>query len=615
MKETKRTHYCGTVSKEDNGKVVVLNGWVQRVRQLGSLTFILLRDREGITQIVLDSTAGEALKETALKLKPEYCIAISGKVHLRAEKDINREIKNGDVEVTAEEIEIFNPSLPLPFSIEEVYQKDGSLVVTNEETRLKYRYLDLRRERIKNNIILRSKVLQVVVNYLTSQGFIQIETPTFIKSTPEGARDFLVPSRTHPGSFYSLPQSPQLYKQLLMVSGFDRYFQIARCYRDEDARGDRQPEFTQIDMELSFTTQEEVLEVTEGLMQAIFLDTLNYKLPPHFKKIKWEDSYNLYGTDKPDLRYNLTMQDGSFLSLITNEDFTTGFPPFTTLKDSLSPSLPRHLRAGIKVLVIKGGSSYYSRKKLEKLEELVKTYKVNALYYVKVEEGGEITGGVSKFLQKNKKEVLDKLGATSGDLILITADKDWQTSCIAMGALRRQVAEDLNLYEKDKRFIFAWIVDFPYFAWNTEENKWETEHHMFTLPKKEYWETLESDTENVKGDLYDLVLNGYELASGSLRINRPELQNRIFNIVGYTQERAKKAFGFLVEAFKYGAPPHGGIAPGLDRLIMIMCGEQSIHEVIAFPKNNTMASPLDNSPSSVDEEQLKDLGLTLAATN
>lgn len=615
MENSKRTVTCGDLRKADVGKKVVLNGWVSRARDLGGLTFIMLRDRYGITQVMVGDSASDDVKKIASSLKSEYCIAVEGVVAARADKDINPDMATGEIEVEATDIEIFTTSQELPFSIEEVRQKDGTIVLPNEDLRLKYRYLDLRREPMQKNIILRSQVTFATREYLTSKGFLEIETPTFIKSTPEGARDYLVPSRVHPGKFYSLPQSPQLYKQLLMVSGFDKYFQIARCYRDEDARGDRQPEFTQIDMEMSFTNREEVLSTTEGMMQHIFKKTLNYDLPAKFDRITWEDAFDLYGSDKPDLRFDMKMQDAAFMADISD------FAAFKAGAAKADKALPRHERSGLKALVVKNVADKYSRKMIEALEAVAKTYKAKGLAWMKVTEGHPelaegscklaFEGGISKFYAGKEAEVCAKLGAEKNDLLLFVSDEKWQLACTALGAVRKQLGKDLNLYNPEDEFHFAWIIDFPYFAWNEEENHWETEHHMFTLPQKKYWDTLESDPGEVKGDLYDLVLNGYELASGSMRINDPALQQKIFKIVGYSNERAEKAFGFLVQAFKFGAPPHGGIAPGLDRLIMLMRHEESIHEVIAFPKNNLAASPMDESPSFVDQTQLDDLHIVV----
>ena len=601
MENSKRTVTCGDLRKADVGKTVVLNGWVHRNRLLGGLSFILLRDRYGLTQVVVGDKASDDVKKIASTLKSEYCVAIKGVVAARSEKDVNKDMATGEIEVEAEEIEIFTTSEVLPFQIDEVRQKDGSIVLPAEEIRLKYRYLDLRREPMQKNIILRSQVTFATREYLTSKGFLEIETPTFIKSTPEGARDYLVPSRVHPGKFYSLPQSPQLYKQLLMVSGFDKYFQIARCYRDEDARGDRQPEFTQIDMEMSFTNREEVLETTEGMMGYIFKKTLNYDLPVHFDRISWDDAFDLYGSDKPDLRFDLKMQDAAFMAELSD------FNAFKAGAANADHNIERHKRSGLKALVVKNVADKYSRKTIEALENVAKINHAKGLAWMKVNAEGKFEGGISKFFTGKEDEICQKLGAEKNDLLLFVSDEKWQTACVALGAVRKQLGKDLNLYNPADEFHFAWIIDFPYFAFNEETNSWETEHHMFTLPQKKYWDTLESDPGAVKGDLYDLVLNGYELASGSMRINDPALQQRIFKIVGYSEERAKKAFGFLVQAFKFGAPPHGGIAPGLDRLIMLMRHEESIHEVIAFPKNNLAASPMDECPSFVDEQQLKDL--------
>ncbi len=615
MENTKRTVTCGELRKADVGKSVILNGWVSRSRDLGGLVFIQLRDRYGITQVMVGDGASDEVKKIASSLKSEYCIAVAGTVAARSEKDINPSMATGEIEVEAKEIEIFTTSQELPFSIEEVRQKDGTIVLPNEDLRLKYRYLDLRREPMQKNIILRSQVTFATREYLTSKGFLEIETPTFIKSTPEGARDYLVPSRVHPGKFYSLPQSPQLYKQLLMVSGFDKYFQIARCYRDEDARGDRQPEFTQIDMEMSFTNREEVLETTEGLMQHIFKKTLNYDLPAKFDRIAWEDAFDLYGSDKPDLRFDLKMQDAAFMANLSD------FNAFKAGAAASGKEIERHKRSGLKALVVKNVADKYSRKMIEALESVAKINHAKGLAWMKVVSavvepvetttGIAFEGGISKFFAGKESEICTKLGAEKNDLLLFVSDEKWQTACVALGAVRKQLGKDLNLYDPKDEFHFAWIIDFPYFAWNEDENHWETEHHMFTLPQKKYWDTLESDPGAVKGDLYDLVLNGYELASGSMRINDPALQERIFEIVGYSRERAEKAFGFLVQAFKFGAPPHGGIAPGLDRLVMLMRHEESIHEVIAFPKNNLAASSLDDSPSEVEQSQLDELHIAV----
>ena len=434
MENSKRTVTCGQLTKADVGKKVVLNGWVSRTRDLGGLVFIRLRDRYGITQVMVGDNASEEVKKIASSLKSEYCIAVEGVVAARAEKDINKDMATGEIEVEATDIEIFTTSQELPFSIEEVRQKDGTIVLPNEDLRLKYRYLDLRRDPMQQNIILRSQVTFATREYLTSKGFLEIETPTFIKSTPEGARDYLVPSRVHPGKFYSLPQSPQLYKQLLMVSGFDKYFQIARCYRDEDARGDRQPEFTQIDMELSFTNREEVLSTTEGMMGYIFKKTMNYDLPAKFDRISWEDAFDFYGSDKPDLRFDMKMQDATFMADLAD------FNAFKAGAANAGRDVQRHKRSGLKALVVKNVADKYSRKQVEALEAVAKTYKAKGLAWMKVVSTGSTTdavqfeGGISKFYAGKEAEICAKLGAEKNDLLLFVSDENWQLACTALGA-------------------------------------------------------------------------------------------------------------------------------------------------------------------------------------
>lgn len=588
MEKMQRTVTCGGLNKDFAGKTVVLNGWIHRKRDHGGITFLNLRDRYGLTQVVVDDDASEELKALAVNLKQEFCIAVEGLVRPRPDSMINKEMATGEIEVKALKIEVLSKSEILPFQIDEKTN-------ANEDLRLKYRYLDLRSKAMQDHIILRSKFAFAVREFLTSKEFLEIETPTFIKSTPEGARDYLVPSRLYPGKFYALPQSPQIYKQILMVSGFDKYFQIARCYRDEDARGDRQPEFTQIDLEMSFASREDVLSLTEGMMQYAFKKSINVDLPKTFERISYDEAIDVYGTDKPDLRFEMKMQDAAFMAEIGN---------FTVFKDALSSG------GAVKALVVKGQAEAYSRKKIEELEASAKIYKAKGLAWIKVTEGGaKFEGGISKFFEGKEAEICSKLGAEKGDLILFVADK-YKIACTALGAVRSKLGKDLGLLNPAE-FKFAWIVDFPLFEWNEEENKWDPAHHMFSAPQEKYIPTMEENPEPVKGDLYDLVLNGYEVASGSIRIHNPELQKRIFKIVGFDESEAEKKFGFLTEAFKYGAPPHGGIAPGLDRIVMIMAGETSIKEVIAFPKNSFAVSPMDDSPSEVDQKQLDELHLVI----
>ena len=588
MEKMQRTVTCGGLNKDFAGKTVVLNGWIHRKRDHGGITFLNLRDRYGLTQVVVDDDASEELKAIAVNLKQEFCIAVEGLVRPRPDSMINKEMATGEIEVKALKIEVLSKSEVLPFQIDEKTN-------ANEDLRLKYRYLDLRSKAMQDHIMLRSKFTFAVREFLTSKDFLEIETPTFIKSTPEGARDYLVPSRLYPGKFYALPQSPQIYKQILMVSGFDKYFQIARCYRDEDARGDRQPEFTQIDLEMSFASREDVLSLTEGMMQYAFKKSINVDLPKTFERISYDEAIDVYGTDKPDLRFEMKMQDAAFMAEIGN---------FAVFKDAISSG------GAVKALVVKGQAEAYSRKKIEELEAAAKIYKAKGLAWIKVTEGGaKLEGGISKFFEGKEAEICSKLGAEKGDLILFVADK-YKIACTALGAVRGKLGKDLGLLNPAE-FKFAWIVDFPLFEWNEEENKWDPAHHMFSAPQEKYLATMEENPEPVKGDLYDLVLNGYEVASGSIRIHNPELQKRIFKIVGFDESEAEKKFGFLTEAFKYGAPPHGGIAPGLDRIVMIMAGETSIKEVIAFPKNSFAVSPMDDSPSEVDQKQLDELHLAI----
>ena len=596
MEFLQRTHKCGELRGSDANKEVVLNGWIHRVREHGGIVFINLRDRYGITQIAVDDASPAEAREIAKSLKMEFCISVMGKVRLRPDNMKNPDMPTGEIELSAQRIQILNKCETLPFMIDEV-NKDGSPVIANEDLRLKFRYLDLRTARMQKNIAMRAKASLAVRNFMYSEGFYEIETPTFIKSTPEGARDYLVPSRLYPGKFYALPQSPQIYKQLLMVSGFDKYFQIARCYRDEDARGDRQPEFTQIDIEMSYVKRDDVLALNEKLMATVFKDVMNIDIPLPIRRIPYDDAIALYGTDKPDLRFDMKMQDGSFMADLSD---------FTLFKTAVAEG------GIVKALVVPGMAEKYSRKMIEELEGAAKIFRAKGLAWTKVageDSAPTLEGGIGKYFENSAAEICQKLGAKKGDLLLFTADTA-KIACAALGAVRSKLGKDLGLCDPN-RFEFAWIVDFPMFEWNETENKWDPAHHMFTMPQEQYHDTLESDPGSVKGDLYDMVLNGYELASGSIRIPYPELQQRIFDIVGYKKEDAEMKFGFMTGAFKYGAPPHGGIAFGLDRLVMIMAGESSIRDVLPFPKNTFACSPMDESPATVDEAQLKELHIKI----
>ncbi|AHC13574.1 aspartate--tRNA ligase [Salinispira pacifica] len=591
MEQYKRSHTCGELTAAQAGERVTLNGWVHRNRNHGGVHFINLRDRYGITQVVIDEDASADLRDTAESLKYEYCIAVEGTVRRRPDSMVNTDMTTGEVEIQADTIVVLTTCETLPFMIDERSE-------TNEDLRLKYRYLDLRSFSMQRKIKLRADVSYRVREYLGTEGFLEIETPTMIRSTPEGARDFLIPSRLNPGSFYAMPQSPQLFKQILMVSGFDKYFQLAHCFRDEDLRGDRQPEHTQVDIEMSFVDQDDIFRLIEGLMEHVFKHTLNIDLKTPFPRISYDDAMNLYGSDKPDLRFDMEMQD--FNAHVPG----SGFGVFESVVEN---------GGAVKVLVAPGAAGY-SRKQITDLEETAKTYGAKGLAWTKVSEEGTLEGGIGKFFTDSSEKILSELSASPGDLLLFVADS-WKVSCTALGAVRKRLGSELELVEKGgatpSHFAFAWIVDFPLFEYDEEGEKWEAAHHMFTMPQAKYLDSMENDPGAVKGALYDLVCNGIELASGSIRIHDPRLQQRIFDIVGFNKEEAERRFGFLMNAFRYGAPPHGGIAPGLDRLVMLMSGESTIREVMAFPKNTQGINPMDDSPSPVDPAQLKELGLEL----
>ncbi len=587
MENMKRTDTCGALRANDAGRRVILNGWVHRHRDHGGIRFIDLRDRYGLTQVVVDSDASPELAETGRQLKFEYCVAVEGTVRARPAAMANPAMATGEVEVKAERIAILSTCDVLPFMVDE--KADAK-----EDTRFKYRYIDLRTARMQRNIALRHTAAFATREYLVGRGFYEIDTPMFIKSTPEGARDYLVPSRLNPGRFYALPQSPQLYKQILMVSGFDRYFQIARCFRDEDARGDRQPEFTQIDIEMSFVSREDVFQLVEGLMAHIFTKSIGADITVPFQRLSYDEAMNRFGSDKPDLRFGLELQDFAAFAQ------KGGFEVFKKVVDS---------GGAVKALVAPGCGDY-SRKQIGELEAVAKVYGAAGLASMKVTEQG-LEGGVSKFYTDQAAAIRQALGAKPGDLILMVG-ADARKACVSLGAVRTQLGKDLKL-AAERDFRFCWIIDFPLFEWNEEEKKWDPAHHMFTMPQERFVADFEKRPAEVKGDLYDLVCNGVELASGSIRIHDPELQKRIFRFLGLSEEQAQKRFGFLLEAFRYGAPPHGGIAPGFDRLVAMMAGEGTIREVIAFPKNTLGQCPMDDSPSEVDPKQLEELHLAIRA--
>jgi len=581
----KRSIYCGDLGPEHIGQEVTLMGWINRRRDLGGLVFIDLRDRGGIVQVVFNPAFSPEAHEKASGLRSEYVIAIQGKVVARPEGTENPELKTGALEVQAKELKILSESSPPPFPIDE----DGEVA---ENLRLKYRYLDLRRLKMQRNLLLRDRAARSVRDYLHSQGFVEIETPFLTKSTPEGARDYLVPSRVNPGTFYALPQSPQLFKQLLMISGFDRYFQVVKCFRDEDLRADRQPEFTQIDIEMSFIDREDIYQTMEGMMKALFRDTLGLELTAPFPRLTYEESIARYGVDNPDIRFGLEMTDVS--SILRNTDFKAF-------------SDPLQLGGVVKAIKLKGD---LSRKELDDLNEFVKALGAKGLAWVRVAREGwpALSGPVAKFFSQGEREALrHSLEPAPGDILLFMADSAKVVND-ALGRLRLHLGKRLNLIPEGT-FQFVWITDFPLLEYDEAEGRFMAKHHPFTSPLDEDLPLLSSAPEKVRAKAYDLVLNGSEVGGGSLRIYRREVQSLLFEKLGIGQAEAKEKFGFLLEALEFGAPPHGGIAFGFDRLVMILAGAESIRDVIAFPKTQKATDLLTDAPSPVDSRQLAELSL------
>ncbi len=579
----KRTHMCGTLTKEDIGDEVILSGWVQRRRDLGGLIFVDLRDMTGIMQIVFDNDISRSAFKSAEQLGSEYVITIKGKIYERESKNPN--MSTGEIEVFAEEIEILNQSETPP-----IYIKDDDDVAEN--LRLKYRYLDLRKFTMQNNLILRHKVTQAVRNFLSNEGFLEIETPMLTKTTPEGARDYLVPSRVNPGRFFALPQSPQLFKQLLMISGIEKYFQIARCFRDEDLRADRQPEFTQIDCEMSFVDIDDVIEVNERLIQTIFKEVLNIDIPLPIARMTYREVMERFGSDKPDVRFGFELVDLSNI-----------------VKDCEFKIFASAIKNGgaVKAINVKGHENKFSRKDITKLEGYVKDYGAKGLAWIKITDNG-VTSPIAKFFtDEEMKAILEATDATAGDLILFVADKN-KIVHDSLGHLRVKVAKTLDILDKDE-FKLVWVTEFPLFEYDEEEERYVAKHHPFTSPMDEDIEIMESNPEKARAKAYDIVLNGYEIGGGSIRIHTPELQRKMFKVLGLSEEEAQEKFGFLLDAFKYGAPPHGGIAFGLDRLVMILAKEDNIRQVIAFPKTQNATCPLTNAPTFADEKQLNELNI------
>lgn len=575
----KRSMYAGRVREEHIGQEITLKGWVARRRDLGGLIFIDLRDREGIMQLVINPEKVSAeVMATAESLRSEYVIEVTGQVAAR--EQANDKLATGAVELNVTALAVLNTAKTTPFEI-----KDG--IEANDDTRLRYRYLDLRRPEMLENLKLRAKVTHSIRNYLDELEFIDVETPFLSKSTPEGARDYLVPSRVNKGHFYALPQSPQITKQLLMNAGFDRYYQIVKCFRDEDLRGDRQPEFTQVDLETSFLTEQEIQDITEGLIARVMKETKGIEVTLPFPRMKYDDAMALYGSDKPDTRFEMLLQD--LTDLVKGVDFKVF---------SEAPA--------VKAIVVKGAADNYSRKDIDKMTEVAKQYGAKGLAWVKVVDG-ELNGPVAKFLTSIQGDLTSALGLEDKDLVLFVADM-LEVANATLGALRGRIAKELGLIDNDK-FNFLWVVDWPMFEWSEEEGRYMSAHHPFTLPQADTAHELEGELANVRAIAYDIVLNGYELGGGSLRINQKDLQERMFKALGFSAEEANDQFGFLLEAMDYGFPPHGGLAIGLDRFVMLLAGEENIREVIAFPKNNKATDPMTQAPSTVALKQLEELNL------
>lgn len=581
----KRTHMCGLLTAANIGQEIALNGWIAKRRNLGGLIFCDLRDKTGIVQVVFDDSIPQQVFELADKLRSEFVVGIKGQVRERQSK--NPDLPTGDIEILATELIIYSEAETPP-----IYIKDDDNV--DENLRLKYRYLDLRKPHMQRNLAFRHKLVKITRDYFDSCGFTEVETPVLINPTPEGARDYLVPSRVHPGEFYALPQSPQIFKQLLMVGGTDRYMQIAKCFRDEDLRADRQPEFTQVDLEMSFVEMDDVIEILEGYIQKVFKETVGFDVQLPIQRMTWHEAMERYGSDKPDLRFGFELKK-------LND----------TVKDSEFQVFANALASGgdVRGICIDGGSEHFSRKDLDKLQDAIKHFGAKGLVWIRYNEG-EIASSVSKFFtQEQLADILKVFDAKVGDLVLIVADKA-KVVFDSLGFLRRDIARKLGLLN-DSEYKLLWVVDFPLFEYDEETGTYSAMHHPFTSPKAEYADRIESDPGAVLANAYDIVLNGVELGGGSIRIHDSKLQKRMFKALGIDDEQAERKFGFLLEAFKYGTPPHGGLAIGLDRFVMLLAGESSIREVMAFPKNQAAQCMVSRAPSPASEEQLEELGLEI----
>ena len=585
MSGMKRTHRCAELSKAQVGQTVTVMGWVQKSRNKGGVVFVDLRDRSGVLQIIFEENkCGTEIFEKAGKLRSEFVIAVTGQVCERAGA-VNKNLATGEIEVIAEHLRILSESETPPFHIEENSK-------TKEELRLKYRYLDLRRPDIQKNIMMRSRACAVIRNFLTEEGFLEIETPMLTKSTPEGARDYLVPSRVHPGSFYALPQSPQLFKQLLMVSGYDRYFQLARCFRDEDLRADRQPEFTQVDMELSFVDVDDVIDVNERLLARLFKEIIGVDVPLPIQIMTWQEAMDRFGSDKPDTRFGMELND------VTDVVRDCEFAVF---KNAIADG------GSVRGINAKGQGTM-PRKKIDALVAFVKDYGAKGLAYIAIQPDGSIKSSFAKFMKDEEMQALiAAMQGEPGDLLLFAADKN-KIVYASLGALRLELADKMGLLDKNQ-YNFLWVTEFPLLEWSDEENRFQAMHHPFTMPMEEDLQYIDTDPGRVRAKAYDIVLNGTEIGGGSVRIHQDDIQEKMFEALGFTKERAHEQFGFLLDAFKYGVPPHAGLAYGLDRLIMLMAKVDSIRDVIAFPKVKDASCLLTNAPDTVDEKQLEELGI------
>ena len=585
----KRTHMCGELRLSDAGQTVTVNGWVDRVRDNGGVLFLLVRDRAGIVQCTFDKSVNAGLFDIAFTCRTEFVVAVRGKLVARDAAAINNKMPTGEVEIIAEDIRILSRAETTPFEIDDNKE-------VGDQVRLKYRYLDLRRPSMQKNLMLRHRVMQVARNYFDEQGFIEIETPMLTKSTPEGARDYLVPSRVHPGKFYALPQSPQQYKQLLMLAGMDRYIQITRCFRDEDLRADRQPEFTQIDLEMSFVEQDDVIAVNEGFLQRVFKEVLDIDIQLPLPRLTWREAMDRFGSDKPDTRFGFEIRDISDIAA------NCGFGVFKGA-----------IEAGgtVRLININGYADKFPRKEIDKLADFVKTYRAKGLAWMKLAADGTMTSSFAKFLTEEEIAAIKaRADMHENDVLFVVADASEQTALVSLGALRCELAKRLGLARKDD-FKLLWVTEFPQFEYSEEEDRLVAMHHPFTAPMDEDIPLLDTDPAQVRAKAYDIILNGCELGGGSIRIHDPELQTKMFEALGFTEARAKEQFGHLITAFSYGAPPHGGLAYGLDRLCMLLAGLDSIRDVIAFPKVQNASDLMMSCPDVVDDKQLDELSIAV----